>query len=176
MLKQEFRHRRLTQLKFPEYAFVPGKNPHPTADPSGHSFNQIGQPQTPITESNWHSHTGYLYGCDLFNHGFWWEAHESWEQVWMASRGNPITDAYLRALIQAANGLLKLYMGRYNAVRRLATSVTELMTQSELDNAVYLGLDVGLWLPIYQAYTDSKGSTMAPFLVLKLAPDARLEH
>jgi hypothetical protein len=32
----------------------------------------------------------FLWGLDLFNHGYYWEAHEAWEGLWqVVDRGGP---------------------------------------------------------------------------------------
>ena len=43
-----------------------------------------------------------LYGIDLFNHGFYWEAHEAWEGLWIACARRGPTATYLQAFITAA--------------------------------------------------------------------------
>lgn len=112
-----------TALALPAYRFVPGVQPHPTADPRGHSYERAPRfPATPVDGCYWRESAGYLYGYDLYNRGFWWEAHEAWEALWhLAARGNP-ERAALQGLIQLANCHLKLYMGRLNAVARLTHS------------------------------------------------------
>jgi hypothetical protein len=43
-----------------------------------------------------------LLGVDLFNHGYYWEAHEAWEAVWNAAgRRGPVA-SFLKGLIQLA--------------------------------------------------------------------------
>ena len=45
----------------------------------------------------------FRFGIDLFNAGFFWEAHEVWEPVWMALPPNSRERIALKALTQAAN-------------------------------------------------------------------------
>ena len=41
----------------------------------------------------------FAWGQDLFNHGYYWEAHEAWEGIWqIANRGSPLR-AFLKGLI-----------------------------------------------------------------------------
>lgn len=72
------------------------------------------------------------YGVDLFNHGLFWEAHEVWEAVWLASPPNSGRRQGLRALIQMANGCLKLAMGKPRALARLAGEVQGLAGDADL--------------------------------------------
>jgi predicted metal-dependent hydrolase len=61
----------------------------------------------------------FRFGCDLFHHGFYWEAHEQWEALWhRLPRGAP-ERLFVQGLIQAAAALLKRRMGREDAVARL---------------------------------------------------------
>lgn len=91
---------RLTDLPLPPYTFVPGKRPHPHADPAGHRFHP--PTATVVEPAHWQQCPAYLYGIDLFNHGYYWEAHESWEGPWNAvGRRGDVADM-LKALIQLA--------------------------------------------------------------------------
>lgn len=60
---------------YSSYAFVPGRFPHPTSDQEGHSFGS--EPETPdkVDPDRWHECRPYLFGIDLFNHGYHWESH-----------------------------------------------------------------------------------------------------
>ena len=49
----------------------------------------------------------FRYGVDLYNRGFFWEAHEVWEAVWLAAPPNSGRRQGVRALIQMANAVLK---------------------------------------------------------------------
>ncbi len=67
----------------------------------------------------WRENVPYLYGMALFEAGFYWEAHEVWEPVWMNCAPNSPERHLLQALIQYANAALKRDMGRARATRRL---------------------------------------------------------
>ena len=76
--------RLLPHRPFPAYAYRPGHTPHPTRDPEGHSY---GEPlnRAPVPDpADWRACDDYLYGIDLFNHSYYWEAHEAWEGLWFA--------------------------------------------------------------------------------------------
>jgi len=62
----------------------------------------------------------WLYGIRLFNCGFYWEAHEVLEPVWLNALPNSRERHLVQAVIHLANGLLKQAMGRPNARQRLA--------------------------------------------------------
>ena len=63
----------------------------------------------------WRENVPYLYGMTLFEAGFYWEAHEVWEPVWMNCAPNSPERFLLQALIQYANAALKRDMGRARA-------------------------------------------------------------
>jgi predicted metal-dependent hydrolase len=110
----------------PPYSYVPGLAPHPTSDPQGHSFRH--PPTTPpaLTEASYQNNNEYLYAIDLFNHGFYWEAHEAWEGLWHAAgRHGPSAD-FLKGLIKLAAAGVKAKEGRTTGVLRHAHRAAEL--------------------------------------------------
>jgi hypothetical protein len=73
-----------------------------------------------------------LFGSSLYANGFFWEAHEVWEAVWIAAPMNGPDRIALRALIQVANAGLKLRMGRSAAAARLLAEAAELVAELAL--------------------------------------------
>ena len=98
---------------FPAYRYVPGLQPHPRRDPAGHSYKATPRPrrQPPWDPAAWRVLDDWLYGVDLFNAFFFWEAHEEWEGLWAAQpRSSPAAQT-LQGLIQLAAALLKVHLG-----------------------------------------------------------------
>src|SRR3981081_2703360 len=90
------------QRPLPPYAFVPGRSPHPVSDPAGHSYGQPPEKPPPLDPARWSESPTYLYGFDLFNYGYYWEAHETWESLWHAAgRRGPVA-TLLKGLIKLA--------------------------------------------------------------------------
>ena len=56
-------------------------------------------------------------GLDLFNHGYFWEAHEAWEEPWQGLARDSATALHLQALIRMAAAALKLVMEEPRGVR-----------------------------------------------------------
>jgi hypothetical protein len=52
----------------------------------------------------------FRLGIDLFNHRFYYEAHEAWESIWLHLPVGDRTREQLQGLIQAAAALLKLWL------------------------------------------------------------------
>jgi uncharacterized protein len=86
-----------------------------------HAFFAAIKAQCPprVSDANWREVPPYLYGFDLYAAGYFWEAHEVWEPVWMACAPNSRERQLMAGLIQLANACLKLEMGRLRAARRL---------------------------------------------------------
>lgn len=94
-------------------------------------------------EAEWADNEAYLYGFALMRAGHFWEAHEVWEPVWLASPPNGRARILLRALIQTANARLKHVMGRRRAVVRLAEEARdELANLGVADGEVFMGVVV----------------------------------
>jgi uncharacterized protein len=101
------RPRLARNLKLPRYAFVPGESAHPRrAEPGAHGLAE------PEDET-----VAVLFGIDLFNHGYFWEAHEIWEGPWRAAPEGSDRRLFLKALIRLAAAALKLRSGSPAGVR-----------------------------------------------------------
>jgi predicted metal-dependent hydrolase len=96
----------------------------------------------PLDPNQWQASREYLFGCDLFNHGYYWEAHEVWESLWKACGRSGTTADFLKGLIKLAAAGVKHREGRPEGVRRHAARAVELFT--EVEQAIYAGLDVPL--------------------------------
>jgi len=105
----------------PAYSYVPGKFPHPIRDPNGHSFGEIAEEVVELDPRQWRECEQYLRGIDLFNHGFYWEAHESWEAVWNAAGRQGSVADFIKGLIKLAAASVKAREGSANGVARHAT-------------------------------------------------------
>jgi hypothetical protein len=105
------RPRLLPDEPLPPYTFVPGRSPHPVSDPAGHMGGQPSQRPPAPDPHRWQESRAFLRGVDLFNHGYYWEAHEAWEGLWHAcGRDGPVAD-FLRGLIKLAAAGVKVREG-----------------------------------------------------------------
>jgi hypothetical protein len=147
--------KRQSSLPLPAYRFVPGRHPHPTRSPDGHGVEAF----APLEPRE-----AWLYGIDLFNTRYFWEAHEAWEKVWQAapegSRGREV----VKGLIQIAAALLKLHLGNEPAARRLAARGAKRIEAAAAHHGVFRGLQL---LPVAEA---------ARAQIVDAAPPLRLEH
>ncbi len=163
---------RLTpDVPLPPYSYVTGHYPHPTRDPAGHSYGHVPSEPAPLDPAQWQASRDYLVGCDLFNHGYYWEAHEVWEGLWKASGRAGTTADFLKGLIKLAAAGVKHREGRSEGVRRHAKRAAELFesTLCKIDGPMYAGLDVAELSETannLKACAKSVDSTAAPVAVV----------
>jgi hypothetical protein len=111
---------------FPPYAFIPGRFPHPTSDPAGHSFGIASVVPPSVEPERWQESRPYLYGIDLFNGGFYWESHVAWESLWMACGRKGMVADFLKGLIKLAAAGVKAMMGAPEGVKSHTSRAAEL--------------------------------------------------
>jgi len=102
-------------------------------------------------------HEAFRYGADLFNAGYFWEAHEIWEPVWLALPPNSCARFACQAVIQAANAFLKLAGGRPNAFLRIASDVRRYAREAQAQGAIINGIDMADWARAFDAFAASVG-------------------
>jgi predicted metal-dependent hydrolase len=102
-----------------------------------------------------------LYGCDLFNLGYWWEAHEAWEAAWKGLPRDSVQGRFVQALIQVAAASLQAaageHTGRDRALERAAGNLAPALAKLREDGAQrYMGITVEAW------WGNVQGSRCAP--------------
>ena len=120
------RPRLLPEKSFPTYAYLPGKHPHPVRDPLGHSYRN--DPVT-IALAEALGSDVFRWGIDLFNHGYYWEAHEDWEPLWHAAKRSTQHRLFFKGLILLAAAGVKIREGKRVAAVRHATKAAALFRQ-----------------------------------------------
>ena len=113
----EPRPRLLPEKSFPSYAYLPGRQPHPVRDPAGHSYRI--EPMATGGEPSLGSDV-FRWGIDLFNHGYYWEAHEAWEALWQAANRSTPHRLLFKGLILLAAAGVKIREGKSAAAARHA--------------------------------------------------------
>ena len=78
------------------------------------------EPSTP-----WQHDHRYLFGADLFDHRYYWEAHEAWEALWHFAEPDSNVHRLLQSLIQYAAAVLKHHVGHQAGAMRLFERSTE---------------------------------------------------
>lgn len=136
----------------PPYAYVPGHDlPHPVSDPRGHSSGTRGRAsdglnaaavfaQLPADSDSRRrvlaaalaADPHWLYALDLFNGGWYWEAHESWEAFWNALGRTTPEARFVQGLIHIAAATVKVREGKPAGVARHTRRARELLGGSRM--------------------------------------------
>ncbi|KAA3662466.1 MAG: DUF309 domain-containing protein [Calditrichaeota bacterium] len=141
--------KRYTTIPFPARKFIPGKSIHPDRDPHGSHIPSLPKLDKDLHQDNWMNSQHYLYAVDLFNFGFWWEAHEVLEKIWVHSGKKSSTAIFIQGLIQIAAALLKDSQNISQGAKNLQSKgLPKLKSQS----GVYLGIDVGQFVSEIERY------------------------
>lgn len=106
----------LSAIDLPPEPYVPGR----TARPDEGVFDDLKAVLAPGVSVEWLvASRAYRAGHEAFQRGYFWEAHELWEAVWMCLPPASAERHLLRGLIQFANAGLKVRMGKKGAVERI---------------------------------------------------------
>lgn len=122
----------LADEPLPPYRYVPdGAHPHPVTSTEGHfavawrtrddglfqgrAFTAP-EPTTPLA---WMVTPLWLYGVDLFNYRYFWEAHEAWEPLWRALDKAEPPGMFVQGLMQCSAAMLKVHIGNLDGVLAL---------------------------------------------------------
>ncbi|MBK1699056.1 DUF309 domain-containing protein [Rhodovibrio salinarum] len=160
--------RYLPARALPPYAYLPyrdpaGRHPHPVRDPGGHVRNGAPGPEVtgPPDPDAWRSTPAFLWGIDLFNAGYAWEAHEAWEDLWRAA-DRPEAAELLHGLIKLAAAGVKAGVGNTRGVARHATAAAELFAQLAAQGHDRLfGLDPHALARAAQAWAEQPDTGLA---------------
>jgi hypothetical protein len=144
-MRHEDIRRYVPDVVLPPYTYVPGGHfSHPLSDRKGHSFGKRqARPESP-DPAHWRSCPTYLYAIDLFNLGYYWEAHEAWESLWHACGRVGVTAVFLKGLIKLAAAGVKVREGKPAGVqshlRRAGELFQKVKTGLWSEDSKYMGL------------------------------------
>ena len=134
-------------ITLPPYSYVPGHDlPHPVNNPAGHlDAVRDSAHEPPISAAALadlptvlHSrrralaaaladNSRWLYALDLYNAGFYWEAHEVWESFWNALGRTTSEALFVQGLIHLAAAAVKIREGKPAGVVRHSQRARELL-------------------------------------------------
>ena len=118
-------------ITLPDHAYLPGVN---VRHPEGVFDALKGGLQPDMKWPQIAASPAWANGIHLLRHGYYWEAHEVLEAVWMHTAQGSAERALVQGVIQIANAWLKLAMGRPKAASRIAEIVAgHLNAAEELD-------------------------------------------
>lgn len=124
-------------LCLPPVAYVPGL----TARPEEGCFDPVKTGLSPaLSCGELASSRAFTGGLEAFSRGYFWEAHEFWEAVWMCLPPASAERLLLQGLIQLANGALKLRMGRERAAVRIFERADSALAEAHRRQSRPMGL------------------------------------
>lgn len=136
-------------IPLPIHAYIPGKNErHParTFDTiietavQGHSPEQLARSDA------------FKAGIKYLEAGFYWEANEVLEPVWMFLPVESEERRFVQGLIQLANGFLKIQMGRQSSVLRSVEKARSLVPVEGTIMAIDVDFVHG-WIEVLESRT-----------------------
>jgi hypothetical protein len=154
---------RYTKIPLPDRKFIPGQGIHPDKDPQGSHIPEVNVENVEFTPERWQNAQRYLYAIDLFNHGFWWEAHEVLEGLWIQTGRTTPLARFIQGIIQISAALLKDPKSMPRGTSRLlANGLSKLGSQS----GIYLGIHVETFCKEVENYFKKADST-PPKIILQ---------
>jgi len=155
----------LPEEPFPAYAFIPGRFPHPTSDPAGHSYGVEPGVPAKVEAEKWRECRPYLYGIDLFNSGYYWESHVVWESLWIACGRKGVVADYLKGLIKLAAAGVKALEGKPEGVKSHSGRAAQLFRQVSQSAAHLMGFQVNDLLVMADEIQRKGWPLQSPLLV-----------
>jgi hypothetical protein len=149
----------------PPYSYVPGGPwPHPNrANQAGVDREQEPSGTGAPTPEEVDDSPRFRRGIELFDAGYYWEAHEAWEVLWQAAGRRGATADVLRGLIKLAAAGIKVRERREAGVRTHARRAAECFASARLQGGVHqLGLDLDVWIERALAIAESPPTDPGP--------------
>ena len=169
-------------IELPPYSYVPGHElPHPVNDPAGHLYASSKEPVIlePANSLDFlASDPRWLYALDLFNAGFYWEAHEAWEVFWHALGRTSPEARFTQGLIHIAAAAVKIREGKPSGVVSHTQRARELLGDLKAGSfSGTLGLDpqsISAVVAELEAYTPACWHTSRTPAVRVLVAELRI--
>lgn len=133
---------RYTAEEFPPYRHLPGVTPHPRRHPKGHLYGKREVAPPPFVPRQWQRSQDYLYGVDLYNFAYYWEAHEAWEGIWKSTGRVDLPGRYLQGLIQLTAAMLKREQRQASGMHKLAQAGLAKLNHVAAANSHYCGVNL----------------------------------
>lgn len=168
-------------IELPPYSYVPGHDlPHSVNDLAGHLYPKTDHATLapPHALDDLASDPRWLYALDLFNAGFYWEAHEAWEVFWHALGRTSPEARFTQGLIHLAAAAVKIREGKPAGVVSHTQRARELLGDLKAGSfGGTLGLDPGnIWSVVaeLEGYTPSCWHTSRTPVVRVLVAELRM--
>jgi hypothetical protein len=146
---------------FPQSRYKPGESPRSVRLLSKAWLDRLPDPVA-FGPGSWMHSDHYRYAVDLFNHQYWWEAHEVLEGLWVENGRRTELAIFLQGLIQISAALLKASTGVHTGAARLSRKGLSKLSSQE---GIFLGIAVEPFVRSVEHYLTSRSSIL-PRLVL----------
>lgn len=133
-----------TNVPLPAHAYIPGSSPR---HPEGFFDNLRSSVRPGMSAETLSGTSAFRSGLRFLKAGYFWEAHEVLEPVWMALPPDTPERYLVQALIQLANAKLKARMNRPRAAIRLCQLTRGLLHKVDAETCMSVSLHL-LWRDI----------------------------
>jgi hypothetical protein len=135
--------RYLPERSLPPHRYVPGIHPRPFELAPVRRAERGSDGRRPPGRPGEASLDDWLWGVDLFNAFYFWEAHEAWEGPWRRWTRESPAALLLQGLIQVSAALLKVHLEAPAPAARLATAGLGKLDRAARDRPILFGLPLG---------------------------------
>ena len=151
---------RYTTEELPSYRHIPGMTPHPISDKNGHSYGKQKTNTPRLVENDWLNNNEYLYAIDLFNYKFYWETHETLEDLWKLETDS-ILKLFLQGLIQISAAYLKWIQGFDEGRKKLRLKGLQKLSQVQNTHTIYCGINLPRFIDETKSFLNSNIQNIA---------------
>ena len=159
-MEKEIHIKRYSNIDLPEFRYIPGHKLKQKSPVKGAHLPEL-PPPVSLSAKSWQDSAHYLYAIDLFNYGYWWEAHEVLEVLWVIAKRETPTGIFIQGLIKISAAFLKESQALHEAALSLsAKGLSRLHSKSGL----FMGLYVAPFLGEVEAFLS--GQRLSPPLIV----------
>jgi uncharacterized protein len=155
-----------SEPRLPSYTYVPGGPwPHPNRAKEAHADRDLepGFSEATTLSGDVAGSPMFLRGVELFDAGYYWEAHEAWEVLWHAVGHRGPTADILKGLIKLAAAGIKVRERREPGVRTHTRRAAECFDSALRQGGRHqLGLDLDVWIARALALADDPPADPGP--------------
>ena len=156
---------RYTNISFPDRKYIPGQGIHPKKHPNGSHIPDLPAEMKLFDADTWRISQRYLYGIDLFNFGYWWEAHEVLEELWIQTGRSTLTAKFIQGIIQISAALLK---NSQIVQQRSSQLAGKGLSKLRLQSGIFLGLNVEEFAEKVEKYFAKESSSLPQIILFGL--------
>ena len=122
-----------------------------------------------LPPARWRESEAWLFGVDLWNAGFAWEAYEVWEVLWNKARStSPLQAKFLQGLVMVAASVVHVRRGNMETAHSLRESGPALLMAVRTEaGPVFMGLDLDGFIAGVEENLGGGNGEIIPLLELQ---------